>query len=75
MNIKSMRIKSYRSFAVDETPLPPAAAWRRSPPARAASAAGPTGPGMSGRCWTCAANTRTWARSESTPCWRAKAPA
>ena len=28
MNIESMRIKSYRSFAVDETPLPPAAAER-----------------------------------------------
>ena len=28
MNIKSMRIKSHRSFAVDEAPLPPAAAER-----------------------------------------------
>ena len=28
MNIESMRIKSYRSFAVDEAPLPPAAAER-----------------------------------------------
>ncbi len=28
MNIESMRIKSYRSFAVDETPLPPAVAER-----------------------------------------------
>ena len=28
MNIESMRIKSHRSFAVDETSLPPAAAER-----------------------------------------------
>ncbi len=28
MNIESMRIRSHRSFAVDEAPLPPAAAER-----------------------------------------------
>ena len=53
MNIKSMRLRSYRSFAVDEHVPPEAAeryrtpkayerlrvaAWRRSPPVRAVCA-------------------------------------
>ena len=55
MKIESMRTRSYRSFKVDDADLPaearerlsairrydePRAAWRRSPPARAAFGAG-----------------------------------
>ena len=57
MKIESMRTRSYRSFKIDDADLPAEArerlsairrydelraAWRRSPPARAACAAGRT---------------------------------